>query len=232
MCLPPHTTQRLQPLDTHYNAPLKREWTRKLEAFLLENNTVAVSKQNFAHLLISVNKTMSAKRGLMVDGFRHCGLFPVQNTVDVSEMEVSKSFILHSEDHVAENPSATMVRNIMKSPKKVANPVHYKKHELHITSPKNLADKKARSLKVKLNFNKTMETKAKRRSSKDVQPRIHSANKGETSSATQYVGQTQQECIVCQAKWNSTTEDWLLCSDCGKWSCESCFGSDKCFFCE
>ena len=237
VCLPPHTTQRLQPLDTHFNAPLKREWAGKLEAFLLESDTIAVSKQNFAHLFISVNKTMSTKRGLIVDGFRHCGLFPLKNTVNASEMEMSRSFIPENDDRAADSHSATVARNVMKSPKKVCNPVHLKKHELHVTSPENLATKKARSLKVKLNFDKVVEKRApmsKPRSSKDsnVRPRIHSANRGETSSAAQDVGKIQEECVVCQGKWNSATEDWLLCSNCGKWSCESCFGSNMCFFCE
>ena len=38
-------------------------------------------------------------------------------------------------------------------------------------------------------------------------------------------------CVVCDDLYSESLCEWLKCTNCAKWVCESCFGTNMCFMC-
>ena len=134
MCIPPHTSHRLQPLDTHINKSLKSLWSEQVHQYLRSSDHAILTRFDF-HLPFSTTwKEISEKRGLIVDSFRHCGLFPLRNTVAESEYCKSKCFEMKSRPLDCDLDSHTL-KNTFQSPQKQKNPCHDREHDAHATSP-------------------------------------------------------------------------------------------------
>ena len=74
-CLPPHTTQDSQPLDTTVFGPLKRHWSEVCHEFLQSNPGKVVNKYNFSGLFAQAwLKALTPTN--IVSGFRKCGVHP------------------------------------------------------------------------------------------------------------------------------------------------------------
>lgn len=97
VCLPPNTTDRMQPLDVAVFGPMKRKWRELLEEMLEKNpGTKALSKYDFPKYLKNLVEACNFGKNLPA-GFEKCGLFPfnpdrvldglvsVGNTQDIAE---------------------------------------------------------------------------------------------------------------------------------------------------
>jgi hypothetical protein len=73
VCIPPHSSHRLQPLDTHYNGPLKKLWSSKVQQHLSVSENILLTRYEFGCVLSEVWMEMIQGRGLIVDSFAHCG---------------------------------------------------------------------------------------------------------------------------------------------------------------
>ena len=243
-CLPPHSSHRLQPLDTHFNKPLKSAWTKKIEEFFRVNCETTVSRMTFVNLLKSCYGEMEKKRGLIVDAFMFCGLFPL-NTRAVTPAEFSKSFSFQKEsveqskrtktvaetsDLVPENLSSasdmlpstsSSVRNAFESPQKASNATHTKKHTA--TGSQLMKIREMKTMKVKLKFCDSL----KSRSTK-IKGRC------EQSGTSLKEPSKSDECCVCAADFKDGENilDWFHCVECFSWACENCISVTKCFHCE
>lgn len=145
---------------------MKRAWCQALEKFLNDSGVAAITTEDFATLFCQVFKGLQGKRGLVVEAFSHCGIFPLKNTVREQEFAISQSFksnkeneeerdacktTLQTSDSISSASSAqSVVRNVIHSPKKIMNPAHERPHNLHLTSPDNRAHK----LTVKMRFDR------------------------------------------------------------------------------
>ena len=72
---------------------------------------------------------MAQRRGLIVNSFKYCGLFPLENTVAAHEYTRANIFKDPFENHPVQqkNPptnSESLLRRIIKSSNKVGNPFH------------------------------------------------------------------------------------------------------------
>ena len=252
VCIPPHSSHRLQPLDTHFNAVLKRAWCKALENFLNESGVSAITTENFASLFCAVFKEIEKKRGLVVDAFAHCGIYPLQNTISDHELSVSKSFLSEVESKMEidsvkpcdvqdNNSEAILIRSIICSPKKTLNPTHTKVHKIHITSPE-IREKK---LIVRMRFDQKKKPLCRLINdgqqspctSRDIEDSIlqpstsKSPKKDSTKQTKRKLDNKEHQCCCCDAAWEETTEDWMKCESCNKWCCESCFGTFHCYKC-
>jgi hypothetical protein len=148
VCLPPHSSHRLQPMDTHFNAPLKKLWSKEVSAYLAKNELTILTKYNFSEVFNNVWPSMSSRRGLLVDAFAYCGLYPMKNPIKEKDFVKTYNFVKSSNTlsspehaHVEEtttNESShfqTALRYIMPSPKKRTNPRHTRPHVALVTSP-------------------------------------------------------------------------------------------------
>ena len=76
VCLPPHTTHYLQPLDRAFFRPLKVHYDNACRTFLSNHPGRQITKLQFGSLL-SKSWGRAATTGTASNGFRACGIFPL-----------------------------------------------------------------------------------------------------------------------------------------------------------
>ncbi|XP_032390430.1 uncharacterized serine-rich protein C215.13 [Etheostoma spectabile] len=76
LCLPPHTSHILQPLDVSFFGPLKADFSGVTGDLSAVNHSFLVSKKEFSRVLRDSYQRVR-DRGLVVAGFRKCGLYPL-----------------------------------------------------------------------------------------------------------------------------------------------------------
>jgi hypothetical protein len=79
ICLPPHSTHALQPLDVAVFAPAKRQWTKILNTYYRESHAKGVSKFVFPSLFAKLYD-VAFTREHAIRGFEATGLFPLDQT--------------------------------------------------------------------------------------------------------------------------------------------------------
>lgn len=89
LCLPPHTSHALQPLDLGVFAPLKKTWKEILKKWFRESRLQNVSKSVFPSLLKQLTQKFSSQNA--VKGFQGCGLYP-KNKAEVEKRIVTQTF--------------------------------------------------------------------------------------------------------------------------------------------
>lgn len=77
ICLPPHTSGALQPLDVSVFKPMKSKWRKILNEFFRESDMSNVKKEHFPVLLKKVMKYMKEHPGHLTNGFDKAGLCPL-----------------------------------------------------------------------------------------------------------------------------------------------------------
>lgn len=96
VCLPPNSTDKLQPLDVGVFGPLKKAWKSILTAYKLKNpKVVGIQKTDFPSLLASLILKADPGKHLPA-AFDKCGLFPV-NSARGMERIPSRRMVTDSE---------------------------------------------------------------------------------------------------------------------------------------
>ena len=86
LCLPPHLSHVLQPLDVGFFAPLKAEFAKAASNLCQFRHSFVVAKANFARVLSGPYEWCKARR-YVVAGFRKCGIFPYNpEAIDTSRL--------------------------------------------------------------------------------------------------------------------------------------------------
>ena len=80
LCLPPHTSHALQPLDVAVFRPLKIYWRDILENFRRQARKESVDKNIFPALLKRLFEQVSVRPDLAISGFLGAGLCPVDKS--------------------------------------------------------------------------------------------------------------------------------------------------------
>jgi hypothetical protein len=261
-CLPPHSSHRLQPLDTHFNKVFKTEWKKCVQNFLRESDRSSISKAEFATLFQEVWNAVKNRRGLIVDSFAHCGLYPLVNNVKDEEFAVSEVFKTDEtldvvegnglvQEHIQQDqpqastsvvsPGTPSCRYVFKTPEKRMSLVHTKKHVVSLKvrlwqNQNRVSSKFPRNPEA----HRTPETahNAKQRNGKapataQIKKRVRRTRIGSSSSDDE----EDDKCCVCGTTWErflecNPGEEWLRCPKCSNWTCEQCFGSAACSNCE
>ncbi|KAJ8950062.1 hypothetical protein NQ314_008068 [Rhamnusium bicolor] len=83
----PNATHILQPLDVSVFHPLKNRWKKGIQKFKMDNEGRKLKRENFGPLL-KVVMEQSIKPDIITNGFRTCGLFPL----DVNGIPYHKYF--------------------------------------------------------------------------------------------------------------------------------------------
>ena len=78
VCLPPNSTDKLQPLDVGYFAPLKAAWKPILTKFKTSYpNLASIPKVVFPTLLKKLQTEMEKKPNILSPAFEKCGIYPL-----------------------------------------------------------------------------------------------------------------------------------------------------------
>jgi len=214
ICLPPHTSHRLQPMDTHLNKNLKKQWSSNLKSFLISADKCQLTRADFHKVFNNSWKVATAKRSLMMDAFEYCGLYPTKNTCVAKDFIKSKNFVSDNATTVAKSNytnndhTSNILRTLISSPQKNSNVAHTKPHSFHVSSPAYIAKRKLSTDKKK---------------KIEVQKKARKEHQGSSSSFN---------CIVCGDAWDDASGDWYKCTHCLNWACEGCFSINNCANCE
>ncbi|XP_071760830.2 uncharacterized protein LOC139915943 [Centroberyx gerrardi] len=79
LCLPPHTSHILQPLDVSFFGPLKADFSGLVGDLSAVSHSFVVSKKEFSRVLRDSYQRLKDRR-VVVAGFRKCGLHPLDPT--------------------------------------------------------------------------------------------------------------------------------------------------------
>lgn len=172
---------------------------------------------------------MIFRRGLLVDAFNHCGLFPLRNYVKEHEYQKANIFKTASENNNFQQGHGDLstLRSIVSSPRKKPNPTHIKPHSVHVTSPENRTNLKVKTTK---NKKKVVVSLSKIKLHFPTDPMQPSTSKGICHVTSASVESTEK-CSVCGGNWTASTVDWYQCVSCNSWACKDCFGIDMCANC-
>ncbi len=119
ICLPPHTSHALQPLDVGVFGPLKSIWRRILLRFYRETRMIAVDKGSFPTLLKKLWEYKSADN--LIGGFRGSGLWPfnasavnVEKCIEGDEDDQPQPSTSSTQDTTPDNVLASPSRRILR----------------------------------------------------------------------------------------------------------------------
>ena len=99
VCLPPHTSSALQPLDVGDYGPAKKSWYGILQRFYRESRQKTVTKPAFPALLNTLYCTsFIGKPGNLVAGFKKAGLCPLNKDAVPSTKLVPSFTLSHKSD--------------------------------------------------------------------------------------------------------------------------------------
>ena len=242
LCIPPHTSHRLQPLDTHWNGPLKRLWEKLVRQHLRDTSVVRLNRFEFMTLLSAAWKEMSEKRHLIIKGFQHCGIFPLKRVVSESEFEISKSFTSDDDSQTKiqrRSSQKSLEKCIFPSPVKKASSAHKRSHTTLLTSPENIASKKMKkekstrkpaSDKERADHRRTMRLPTWMNNPSSTAIDVPSTS-GIQMKPFESTSKKQSSCNSCGEMWLSSMLDFYKCVDCSKWYCEECFEVERCMNC-
>lgn len=244
ICLPPHSSHRLQPLDTNYNKPLKNSWSSNVSEFLRIESKVTLTKWDFGKVFSKVWSKMVTKNDIIISGFNYCGLYPFRNPTQPNDFNLSKNYGENrSIPNLLNSPETSLIRSLMPSPQKEANPAHSRKHTAHVSTVEEINRKQALRRVPNCNVPSTSKailaceegaTSETSKTSKPVKRKIF--NNERPSPLVKHQkncssAESSFSCCVCNANYSDAVEDWMQCTSCLGWACETCFKTDTCGNC-
>lgn len=123
LCIPPHTSHALQPLDVGVFSPLKKVWKSILKKWFRESRLQNVSKAVFPFLLRQLMEAIRPENA--IKGFKGSGLFPinkseVEKKILFTGMTASDKSLISPSEEVRSEPSTSSANN---NPEGVDKPV-------------------------------------------------------------------------------------------------------------
>nr|CAH7753508.1 unnamed protein product [Callosobruchus chinensis] len=111
VCLPPHSTHKLQPLDVAFMSPFKTYYAIEIETWLKGNPGMVVTAYQIGELMGKAY-LRAASCEVAANGFRACGIFPFQpNIFRDDEFAIHSSTETELDRSMSVAPAATTVEH-------------------------------------------------------------------------------------------------------------------------
>jgi hypothetical protein len=165
VCLPPHTSHSLQPLDVGFFAPLKAEWRKILRQFFRETRHAKVDKSTFPFLLKKLCSSIKLEN--LRSGFLGAGLYPLNK-----EKTSRKLIGVTQSSNASSNDTSSPVRHIRQAIINVFSPPQSK------ATTEALENKKAPRKRVQHKFGEILtESETAKRLKLETEKRSEKNNK-------------------------------------------------------
>ncbi|XP_025195696.1 tigger transposable element-derived protein 6-like [Melanaphis sacchari] len=258
VCLPPHCSHKLQPLDVSFMGPLNTFYVQAIEKFL-RNNPGRVVSQFQVSKLFGEAYIKAATQMTAINGFRKCGIVPLDpNIFDDSDFIAAQTTEIAlidppiaeiaaidppiTEISISENKTSNNQEETQPCSSFTFSPVH--------VTPIPKASIKARSTnrkkgtaailtsspyKAELEASKAI-TPPKKRLFNKKKPLCKRQKKSKNTATNDE--DSDAECPYCGGTFSQSksNEGWVRCSKCMKWCHDGCAGCEGdsfiCDFCK
>ncbi|KAF5281763.1 hypothetical protein FQR65_LT14558 [Abscondita terminalis] len=259
ICLPPHSTHKLQPLDISFMSPFKTYYAGEIETWLKANPGRVVTAYQIAELMGRAY-LRAASCEVAVNGFRKCGIFPFQPTIFRDD-----EFVIHSSNerekdgNTAENvqpnqspqpgcSGETSKRRGKRGSTSILTSTPYKTAlEESLEQRKKVTPRQIGTRGKQSNQDKNMKTDNERGKTKKQRKKAQRSSSSSSNSDIDEIelidtdddmdqDEVDAECFYCS---NFFSEDiagskWIRCMMCQRWCHEDCADvrNGKTFICE
>ncbi|CAH1963744.1 unnamed protein product [Acanthoscelides obtectus] len=140
LCLPPHCSHRLQPLDVSFMGPLNKYYIRAVEKYLRNNPGRALTVFQFSKLFGEAYSE-AAQQSIAINGFRKCGVEPMDRHVfkdyDFVPADTTDNILLEQklQQNEANNENETPERVESPSILQVTPPTLDQEENINVTLP-------------------------------------------------------------------------------------------------
>lgn len=256
VCLPPHSTHKLQPLDVGFMGPLKTYYAQAVEAWLKSHPGRTLTHYQVASVL-STAYARAATIENAVNAFRKTGIFPFQPTIFTDDAFGSDTILQPACRSPAPTPNVTYVTPSDISPVPTGNfPSTSRRSNVseaflvtgtpHKERIAEQSNKKDKSLSASTPTHAARQTKKKSGGSKVRRRVLLSSSDSEdddncsytsTSTDSEAASDYDTECPICNHFYSEDKkgEPWVACSKCHIWFHEECAGhaaKDPFFTCQ
>lgn len=255
LSLPPHCSNKLQPLDVSFMAPFKANYSNAADVFLRSNPGQVIGQYNTMQLMgTAFEKTATISTA--VNGFKKCGLWPCDRTVFdensfapslVTDQELPNAtteFTPASQENIADPSTASgAINESMDESQKSAESSFTIPPSSILPLPKmtgpRVTKRKRRVEKAEdITSDDYRQSLIDAKATKDIAS-IKKSKKAATkrTSKRQKVDSALEDslCDRCGDCFSNSCngDGWIICTTCKKWIHNQCYeGSDLiCFFC-
>lgn len=256
VCLPPHSSHKLQPLDLSFMHPLKTFYNNEIRKWLANhNNPVRPVTQYQVSELFGRAYARAATLETAMNGFRLSGTYPLdkekfrdydfpnEETHTVPQETNSANGVVNSACDVSVNdlcpiPPLNVAATSNRGPKRGSAMVLTstpKKNELQVrreSVKRNLAS----TLSSNICGNKRINRETRKRKPSVVESEDSSeidgdletsASEDDTRSEQDTSEEDDAQCIYCSELWSQSRTEWIQCQKCRKWAHINCAGNPK-----
>lgn len=238
VCLPPHCSHRLQPLDVAFMRPFKGYYNEEVRTWLANHRDPV---RPLTHYQISslIGKAF-AKAATMenaISGFRKTGIYPINPNVFMDQDFVEEQFGEEPENINEANNSNTTASSavlqdicpfpVFKTTENVPMVGRRKGKAKILTSTPNKEELEA-SISAKVKTTKVAQVK------KQVFNKKRKRSSSSSSSEDDLVlssdsEDSDAECLYCHKLWSESTGlgEWVKCQGCHRWAHVKCAGNPK-----
>ena len=241
ICLPPHSTHMMQPLDVSFMSPFKTYYSQEIENWLKSNIGRVVTHYQVASLMRKAY-VRAATVEVAVNGFRKTGIFPfnpnlfrendfLENPVNDDNLNGpsgTTEFVRPSDVSPIpdiQKPSTSGTSNNATPSRKssaclITGSPHKRKLLDAINNKNSISAKRALSIQSAQPKNKRRPHKGRKRTESSSSEEVSDS---ETSSDDE---DTDANCIYCTKSFSEDKkgEKWVRCTKCFYWCHENCAG--------
>ena len=233
ICLPPHSSHILQPLDVCFFKPFKAHWKKVLDDYFIANNCENVTKDVFPSLLKIVAKE-SLLRQYPVTGFEKTGIYPLnrekvklKNSLQISDSDLEENEIEQEGRKDDNSTTAIQLKSSQQNNVSKINSEHAIISSVKSILVQKVFKRKQKNRKVKREHSQCvtadyvvaeMEKKSQEKAEKLIKKNQKQKRKRND--------ETLKKCCFCGFNYNEDEkedqENWISCESCDNWLCCSC----------